>query len=68
MEILDLYRKYTEMQINLDKSSLSYNKNQEEQLFYLREEIPYPLKTLLKGFKYFGFELNPNAYTFHEWI
>ena len=31
-------------------------------------EVPYVLKPLLKGFKYLGFILKPNAYSFKDWL
>ena len=54
------------MHINVEKSILSENGLTEEVRSRIRAELPYIVKPMDKGFKYLGFVLKPNAYSFKE--
>ena len=66
--ILYLYKKEIGMQINIKKSNLSYNKISTKEVSRLKEVISFPLKPISEGFKYIGFVLNLNSYSFYECI
>ena len=63
-QMLDLYKKATWMHINVEKSILSENGLQKEVRSRIRDEIPYIVKPMEEGFKYLGFILKPNSYSF----
>ena len=65
-QILDLYKKATGMHINVEKSILSENTIPEMIKNRLIIEVPYILKPLSEGFKYLGFLLKPNSYSFKD--
>ena len=67
-QILGLYKKATGMHINVEKSILSENSIPKMVKNRLVTEVPYILKPLTEGFKYLGFILKPNAYSFKDWL
>ena len=67
-QILDLYKKAIGMHINVENSILSENSLSEMIRNRLITEVPYIIKPLSKGFKYLGFLLKPNAYSFKDWL
>ena len=52
----------------MEKSILSENGFSEEIRDRLRAEFPYIIRPMDEGFKYLGFVLNPNAYSFEDWM
>ena len=67
-KILDLYKKAIGMHINVEKSTFSENGLPEVIKERIRAESPYILKPMDEGFKYPGFVLKPNAYSFKDWM
>ena len=67
-QIIDLYKKATGMHINVENSILFENGFSEEIRDRLRDEFPYIIKPMDEGFKYLGFVLKPNAYSFKDWM
>ena len=67
-KILELYKKATSMHINVEKSILLENTIPEAIKERIQAETPYILKPMDDGFKYLGFVLNPNAYSFRDWL
>ena len=55
------------MEINLDKLKLSYNNVHEYILTQAKDLISVFASPLSEGFKYPGFQLKPNAYSFQDW-
>ena len=56
------------MHINMEKSILSENGLTEGMKERIRVVSPYILKPMDEGFKYLGFVLKPNAYSFKDWM
>ena len=58
------------MVINMEKSSLTLNRASEEFQQRIMTEIEFALSPFGEGFKYWGFFLKPNAYSFKDclWI
>ena len=56
------------MHINVENSILSENGLQEEVRRKIRVELPCIVKPMEEGFKYLGFVLKPNAYSFKDWM
>ena len=54
------------MHINVEKSILSENSIPEEIKERIQAKTRYILKPMDEGFKYLGFVLKPNAYSFKE--
>ena len=65
-KILELYKKAIGMHINVEKSILSENSIPEEIKERIRAKTHYILKPIDEGFKYLGFVLKPNAYSFKD--
>ena len=65
-KILELYKKATSMHINVEKSILSENAIPEAIKERIRAKTPYILKPMDDGFKYLGFVLKTNAYSFKD--
>ena len=55
------------MEINLENSKLTHNNVQEDILNRVKDLIPVLVAPLTEGFKYLGFQLKPNAYSFQDW-
>ena len=56
------------MHINVEKSILFENGFPKEIRDKLRAEFPYTIKPMDEGFKYLGFVLKPNVYSFKDWM
>ena len=56
------------MVINIEKSSMEYIEFLEELKQIAKEIIPFPTVPITKGFKYLGFFLKPNCYSFQDWV
>ena len=54
------------MHINVENSILYENALQEKVRRRIRDELPYIVKPMEEGFKYIGFVLKPNAYSFKD--
>ena len=67
-KILYLYKKARGMHINVEKSTLLENGLPKVIKERIRDESPYILKPMDEGFKYLGFVLKPNAYSFRDWM
>ena len=67
-QILDLYKNATCMHINVEKSILYENGFPGELRNRVSIDFPYSLKPMDEGFKYLGFLLKPNAYSFKDWM
>ena len=67
-QVLDLYKKVTGMHINVEKSILLENGLTDTARNRLSSEFPYTIKLMDEGFKYLGFVLKPNAYSFKDWM
>ena len=63
-----MYQRATGMMINIEKSVLAHNEFPEDLLNETKEALPFPIATLSEGVKYLGFSLNPNCYSFQDWI
>jgi len=66
-EVLDLYYTATGMEINLEKSTLSFYEVSEEDCRVLSYLFPYQQIDFNLGLKYLGFVLKPNAYGIKDW-
>ena len=66
--LIDKYRRATRMVVNIEKSNLIHNDFPEDMLQRSREIIPYQITLLEEGFKYTGFKLKPNCYSFQDWV
>ena len=60
------YRKATGMVVNVDKSNLIHNEFPIELLQRSREIIQYQITLVGEGFKYLGFTLKPNCYSYQD--
>ena len=67
-QVLDLYKKVLGMHINVEKSILLENGLPDIVTNRLSSEFPYSIKPMSEGFKYLGFVLKPNAYSFKDWM
>ena len=66
--MLDLHKKSIGIHINMEKSILSKNGLQEEVRSIIRAKLPYIIKPMEEGFKYLGFVLKHNTYSFKDWM
>ena len=66
--ILETYQKATRMAVNIEKTKLTFNNIPDEFLSRTKELLPFPTASIAKGFKYLGFILKPNPYSFQDWI
>ena len=66
--LIKKYKKATWMLINTEKSMLAQNNFTEDLTLKENEIIAYPTKSMSDGFKYLGFHLKPNTYTFKDWM
>ena len=64
--LIDKYRRATRMVVNMEKSNLIHNDFPEDMLQRSREIIPYQITLVEEGFKYMGFKLKPNCYSFQD--
>ena len=67
-QILYLYSKATCVVINMEKSNLALNNVPEELQQRFWEEFAYTLSSMREVFKYLGFFLKPNSYSFKDCI
>ena len=66
--LIEKYKKATGMLINIEKMMLAHNEFLEELIQRSNEILSYPTKSMAHGFKYLGFLLKPNSYTFKDWM
>jgi hypothetical protein len=66
-ELLDLYCKVACMEINMNKSLMSFNNLIDD--IKAQAKIIFPMKTCVldQGVKYLGFFLKPNDYEYEDW-
>ena len=67
-QILKTYKKATGMHINVEKLNLVENSLLEAVQIRIKNEVSFPLKPLSDGFKYLGFYLKANSYSFKDWM
>ena len=65
---MDKYRRATRIVVKVDKSNLIHNEFPKYMLQRAREIIPYQITPVEEGFKYLGFKLKPNCYSFQDWV
>jgi hypothetical protein len=56
------------MEINWLKYHVHYSFTQEDLTHLLENVLPFPRNILEEGFKYLGFHLKSNAYSFEDWV
>jgi hypothetical protein len=56
-EILSLFRSATGMQINIQKSTLSFSEMEREEVDTYQSLFPYTVQDISGGLKYLGFQL-----------
>ena len=66
--LLDKYKKSMGMVINIDKSNLVHNEFSTYMLQREKEIVPYKTIQNETGFKYLGFFIKPNSYSFQDWV
>jgi len=68
LEGINLFKRATGMLINADKSTLTENMTQVEDLRFMTEALPFKVESLDRGLKYLGFLLKPNKYLKEDWL
>ena len=68
LALIDKYIKATGMVENVEKSNLIHKDFSEETIQRSREVIHYQITHVEEGFKYFGFTLKPNCYSYQDWV
>jgi hypothetical protein len=66
-EGLLLFKQATGMEINAQKSSITFSSLDEEETQYIAERLPFQVLDLNEGLKYLGFQLKPNDYRKSDW-
>ena len=66
-EILDLFSKATEMDVNVGKSTLTTHLLRVKERLELNRHFPFNPVGLDSGLKYLGFHLKPNKYQKSDW-
>ena len=56
------------MLVNVEKSNIIHKEFPEEMIQRKKELIQYQTTFVEVGFKYLGFTLKPNCYSFHDWV
>ena len=56
------------MVVNVEKSNLIHDEFPEYMIQRTRELIQYQTTPVGEGFKYLGFTLKPNCYSFQDWV
>jgi hypothetical protein len=62
-----LFKQATGMEINAQKSSITFSSLDEEETLYIVERLPFQVFDLDEGLKYLGFLLKPNDYRKIDW-
>jgi hypothetical protein len=65
--ILSLFRSTTGMQINIQKSTLSFSELEREEEDLYKRLFPFTHQDFTDGLKYLGFHLKPNNYLKNDW-
>jgi hypothetical protein len=60
--ILSLFHSTTGMQINIQKSTLSFSEMEREEKKFHQSLFPFTFQDFSEGLKYLGFHLKPNNY------
>ena len=68
LELIDKYTRAIGMVVNVEKYNLIHNEFPDEMIHKTREIIKYQTTTVGEGFKYLGFTLKPNYYSFQDWL
>ena len=66
--LIDKYTKATRMVVNINKSNLIHNDIPAKTIQRTSELIQYQISPVEEGFKYLGFTLKPNCYSFQDWV
>jgi hypothetical protein len=65
--ILSLFHSTTGMQINIQKSTLSFSEMEREEEEIYQSLFPFTFQDFSEGLKYLGFHLKPNNYLKKDW-
>jgi hypothetical protein len=65
--ILSIFRSTTGVQINIQKSTLSFSEMEREEEEIYQMLFPFTFQDFLEGLKYLGFHLKPNNYLKKDW-
>jgi hypothetical protein len=65
--ILSLFCSTTSMQINIQKSTLSFSEMEREEEEIYQSLFHFTFQDFSEGLKYLGFHLNPNNYLKKDW-
>ena len=68
LTLIDKYKRATGMVVNVEKLNLIHNEFPEDMIQRTRELIQYQTTPIEEGFKYLGFTLKPNCYSFQDWV
>ena len=68
LALIDKHRRATGMVVNVEKSNLIHNEFPKEMIQRTKELIQYQTTFVEVGFKYLGFTLKPNCYSFQDWV
>jgi hypothetical protein len=67
-KVLDLFCKATGMAFSIQKSVFLEAGWEVEQLDWLKELLPFEVRSVDEGFKYLGFHIKPNCYSRADWV
>ena len=56
------------MVVNMEKSNLILNEFSDDMIQRAREIVPFQITPVEVGFKYLGFFLKPNNYSYQDWV
>ena len=56
------------MVVNMEKSNLIHNDFSNDMIQRERETVPFHITPVEDGFKYLGFFLKPNNYSYQDWV
>ena len=62
-----LFKQATGMEINEQKSSITFSSMEYEEIIYFLERLPFQVLDIEEGIKYLGFLLKPNDYRKTDW-
>jgi hypothetical protein len=62
-----LFKHATGMEINKQKSSITFSSMEDEEILYFLERLPFQSLDIEEGLKYLGFLLKPNDYRKTDW-
>ena len=64
--LIDKYKRATGMVVNMEKSNLIHNEFSDDMIQRKREIVPFQITPVEVGFKYLGFCLKPNSYSYQD--